>query len=147
MFKHILVVIDRTDEPAGNLSPAIEFARKNQARITFLLRLDASPTLHYSRGALSNPDDPARLRSAIDATMRQTIDTAERLAWAAGLAYSIRTTASRTPLPALIEASSQNACDLIFLTGRQWRELSAEMETPASIPPLTLGPIPVIVHH
>lgn len=145
MFQHLLVPADGSELSSMAMRQAIEFARESGAKITFFFVQPDYPIAFYGEGALIDPATPDKFAELTSAQARDILATAERLATAAGVPCTTRTTISGLIYIAIIEAAQEAGCDLIFMASHGRRGISGLLLGSETQKVLTHSKIPVLV--
>lgn len=146
MFKHILVPTDGSPLSLEAVTRAVSFAREAGARITFFCAVQPAPKMYYGTGAIFDTHTFAMFREKMLSTANDILDAAGKIAENAGIEYGKLALVSEEPYDAIIEAASQNGCDLIFMASHGHRGVSGFLLGSETQKVLTHSTIPVLVH-
>jgi nucleotide-binding universal stress UspA family protein len=146
MFKHILVPTDGSHLSQEAVSWTVTFAREAGARITFVCAVPLFPKMYVGPGAIF-ADNAARIfHENAESTAREILDAAEALAREAGVACTALVLTCDRPYEVIVNAASQNGCDLICMASHGRRGASAILLGSETQKVLTHSYIPVLVH-
>lgn len=146
MFKHILVPTDGSELSREAVLNAIEFARETGARITFLFARAAHQGYFAGEGALYQRMEEDEFNRLSEATARDILDDASRLALAAGVAHEHCSVPSDSPYEAIIQAAATHHCDVIFMASHGRRGISGLLLGSETVKVLTHSRVPVLVY-
>lgn len=119
MYSHLLVPTDGTALSAANVRSAVDLAAAFGARITFLHAVaDFAAT---SDGAVLHTIDPALFEQQALGDTYVVLAKAVASARAAGVPSSALSCTSSRPAEAIVQAATQQACDLIVMASRGTR--------------------------
>lgn len=146
MFKHILVPTDGSALSIDAITRAVSFAREAGARITFFCAIQPAPKMYYGMGTIFDTHAFVTFREKMQSSSRDILATAEKIANQAGVECGTIMLVSEEPYEAIIEAASQNECDLIFMASHGRRGISGLLLGSETQKVLTHSTIPVLVH-
>lgn len=146
MFKHILVPTDGSPFSQDTVRRAVSFAKDAGARITAFYAKPEYPVTYYGEGMLIDPTAPEQFAQLADEQAQTVLDFVEQLCQEAGVACTKLSLVSDVPYEAIIEASKQAECDLIFMASHGRRGLSALLLGSETNKVLTHSTIPVLVY-
>jgi nucleotide-binding universal stress UspA family protein len=146
MFKHILVPTDGSGLSDDAVARAVEFAAETGARITFFYARANYPTQLYGEGALVDPSSPAEYDRATEIAANEILAKCEKAAASRGVNCAKRSAVSDVPWQAIIDASKDTSCDLIFMASHGRRGLSGLLLGSETQKVLTHSKIPVLVY-
>lgn len=145
MYQHLLVPID--DSPLGIelIGQAVEYARSTRARITFLyVRADYMSSME-GEGALFYSMAPDLLRDLALGNIRSVLSKAQAAARARCVTCNTLSMVSDRPAEAILQAASEQACDMIFMGSRGKRGLAAWAMGSVTLRVLADARVPVLV--
>ena len=145
MFKHILVPTDGSEFSQDTVRRAVSFAKDAGARITAFYAKPEYPVTYYGEGMLIDPTAPEQFAQLADEQAQTVLEFVEQLCEEAGVHCTKLTLVSDVPYEAIIEASKQAGCDLIFMASHGRRGLSALLLGSETNKVLTHTKIPVLV--
>ncbi len=146
MFKHILVPTDGSPFSQDTVRRAVSFAKDAGARITAFYAKPEYPVTYYGEGMLIDPTAPEQFAQLADEQAQTVLEFVEQLCEEAGVHCTKLTLVSDVPYEAIIEASKQAGCDLIFMASHGRRGLSALLLGSETNKVLTHTNIPVLVY-
>lgn len=146
MFKHILVPTDGSPFSQDTVRRAVSFAKDAGARITAFYAKPEYPVTYYGEGMLIDPTAPEQFAQLADEQAQTVLEFVEQLCEEAGVHCTKLTLVSDVPYEAIIEASKQAGCDLIFMASHGRRGLSALLLGSETNKVLTHSTIPVLVY-
>lgn len=150
MFKHILVATDGSKFSQDTVRRAVSFAKEAGARIT---ALHAKPEYRlpyhgdYGESAPTyNIETPEQFVKRAEENSQVILGDVEKLCREAGVLCTKLSVTSNSPYEAIINAATENACDLIFMASHGRRGLSALLMGSETTKVLTHTKIPVLVY-
>ena len=146
MFKHILVPTDGSALSGDTVKKAVDFARETGAKITFFYAKPDYPVAFYGEGALIDPTTPEKFAEMTEKQAGEILAAAQDLASAAGVACAVSSAVSDVPYDAIINAATENGCDLIFMASHGRRGLSGLLLGSETQKVLTHSKIPVLIY-
>jgi nucleotide-binding universal stress UspA family protein len=146
MFKHILVPTDGSVLSADTVKKAVDFARETGARITFFYAKPDYPVAFYGEGALIDPTTPEKFAEMAEKQAKELLSAAQGIAAGAGVACDTLSATSDVPYEAIINAATENGCDLIFMASHGRRGLSGLLLGSETQKVLTHSKVPVLVY-
>ena len=146
MFKNILVPTDGSDLSKETVRRAALFAKEADAKIIAFYAKPDFPDYLFGEGALVDPAAPEKFAEMAEAEAQQILDFAEKTCLEAGVSCVKLAVASDIPYEAIIEAATQNACDLIFMSSHGRRGFGALLLGSETSKVLTHSKIPVLVY-
>ena len=146
MFKHILVPTDGSQRSQDNARRAVSFAREAGARITAFYAKPQYPVTYYGEGALIDPTTPEQFAELAEQQAQKNLSFVDNLCREAGVPCTKVTLISDVPYEAIIEAATQGACDLIFMSSHGRSGLTGLLLGSETNKVLTHTKIPVLVY-
>ncbi|HUW36723.1 MAG TPA: universal stress protein [Rhodocyclaceae bacterium] len=146
MFKHILVPTDGSQLSADTVKRAILFAKEVGAKITFFFAKPDYPVAFYGEGALIDPTTPEKFAEMAEQQAQEILAAATQQAQAAGVDCASLSVVSDVPYEAIIKASTQAGCDLIFMASHGRRGFSGLLLGSETQKVLTHSKVPVLVY-
>lgn len=146
MFKHILVPTDGSALSTDTVQKAVDFARETAAKITFFYSKPDYPVAFYGEGALIDPTTPEKFAAMADKQAQDILSAAQKLAAAANVDCAGASSTSDVPYEAIINAATENGCDLIFMASHGRRGLSGLLLGSETQKVLTHSKVPVLVY-
>ena len=146
MFKHILVPTDGSPLSQETTRRAVSFAKEAGARITAFYAMPEFPVTYYGEGALIDSTSPEQFAALAEQQAQEILGFVEKLCQEAEVDFSKLTSTSDVPYEAIIEAATQNDCDLIFMSSHGRRGFSALLLGSETNKVLTHSKIPVLVY-
>lgn len=146
MFKHILVPTDGSALSTDTVKKAVDFARETGARITFFYAKPDYPVAFYGEGALIDPTTPEKFAEMADKQAKELLSAAQGIAAGAGVDCATVSSSSDVPYEAIINAATENGCDLIFMASHGRRGLSGLLLGSETQKVLTHSKVPVLVY-
>ncbi|QXE91629.1 universal stress protein [Geomonas subterranea] len=146
MFRHLLVPTDGSPLSQEAVTRAISFASEAGARITFFCAVQPLPKMYFAEGAIFDAHTCTAYREKMVEAANEILDAAQKRAEAAGVACGKAALLSTEPYEAIIEAATENECDLIFMASHGRRGISGFLLGSETQKVLTHSTIPVLVH-
>lgn len=146
MFKHILVPTDGSELSQETARRAVLFAKEAGARITAFFAKPEYPVTYYGEGALIDPTTPEKFAELADQQAEQNLAFVEKLCQESGVECGKLSLTSDVPYEAIIDASNQAGCDLIFMASHGRRGFSGLLLGSETNKVLTHSKIPVLVY-
>jgi len=146
MFKNILVPTDGSEFSQATVQRAVSYARETGARITALYARPIRMMPYYIEGVADYKTLPATFEEADDKQANEIIAYVEDLCAKAGVSCARRVIKSNVVYQAIIDAASEEGCDLIFMASHGRSGLSALLLGSETIKVLTHSKIPVLVY-
>ena len=150
MFRHLLVPTDGSDLSDGTIRKAVNVARGDGARITFLHVRESLPmtsqVTFYSDTVLFDPAIAEQFKAAEDDYSQSLLDKARAIAVAEGVACTTLTSDNPLIYAAIIETAEQEGCDLIFMASHGRRGLAGLLLGSETQRVLTHANLPVLVY-
>ena len=146
MFKHILVPTDGSPLSQETTRRAVSFAKEAGARITSFYAMPEFPVTYYGEGALIDSTSPEQFAALAEQQAQEILGFVGKLCQEAEVDFSKQTSTSDVPYEAIIEAATQNDCDLIFMSSHGRRGFSALLLGSETNKVLTHSKIPVLVY-
>ena len=146
MFKNILLPTDGSQFSEETAKCAVSFAKEAGARITVFYVKQDYPVCYGSDGYLFDSDPPGRFVEIGEKEAREIVGLVEKLCAEAGVKCSTVIHANENIYKAIIEAATQNSCDLIFMASHGRRGVSALLLGSETNKVLTHSKIPVLVY-
>ncbi|MDR2787811.1 MAG: universal stress protein [Candidatus Accumulibacter sp.] len=146
MFKHILLPTDGSELSQDTARHAVSFASEARATITAFYAKPEYPVTYYGEGVLIDTTSPEKFAELAETQAQEILDYVAGLCREAGVPCNKATATSDVPYEVIIEAATNNGCDLIFMAshGRQgFTSLLLGSETQKV---LTHSTIPVLVY-
>jgi nucleotide-binding universal stress UspA family protein len=145
MFKHILVPTDGSEFSQNTVRKAVSFAKDSGARITAFYAKRKYPVHAYVEGIEIDLTPPPKDKDIEEKQAQLILGFAENLCREAGVNCTKLSVATDVIYEAIIDAATENGCDLIFMAShgrRGWGALLLGSETTKV---LTHSKIPVLV--
>jgi len=146
MFKHLLVPTDGSPLSQATVTQAVAFAHSCGARITFFHAAPNVPAIQGGAGALSDPTIAKAFHEKVDAAANQALSAAAAQSAQAHVACDTVLVHGNQPAEAIVQAASQQGCDLIFMASHGRRGVSALLLGSETNKVLTHCKIPVLVY-
>jgi len=150
MFRHLLVPTDGSDLSDGTIRKAVNVARGDGARITFLHVRQSLPitsqVTFYSDTALFDPAIAQQFIEAEGHYSQSVLDKARAIAVAEGVPCATLTSDNPLIYAAIIETAEQEGCDLIFMASHGRRGLAGLLLGSETQRVLTHANLPVLVY-
>ncbi|MDP1527363.1 MAG: universal stress protein [Rhodocyclaceae bacterium] len=146
MFKHILVPTDGSALSTDTVKKAIEFAREAGARITFFYAKPEYPVSFYGEGALIDPTTPEKFAELAEEQAQTLLASAESQAKSREVPCASVAITSDVPYEAIIAATEQAGCDMIFMASHGRRGISGLLLGSETQKVLTHSTVPVLVY-
>lgn len=143
MYKKILVPTDGSDLSEQASTAAIEFARQCGASIVAFSVVEPYPLVPAAEGAMVI--DPGIETHVLQEFAQQNVDKVAQAAKAAGVECKSATTVSMFPYQEIINAATENQCDLIFMASHGRRGLSRLLAGSVTQNVLVYSTLPVMV--
>lgn len=143
MYRHILVPVDDSDLSVDTVAQAVEFAKRLEARITFVhARGDYGAT---DAGALLHAMAPDEYVQAAAGHARAVLARAEVEASRAGVPYHSVIKTSDHPHEVIVDVAEDEGCDLIFMASRGRTGLRGLLQGSQTRQVLAHASVPVLV--
>lgn len=144
MFKHILLPTDGSELSRTALKAAVAFAKESGARVTGLHVIPEFHTLTYQPEMVQD----TRAQYAIDsaAHSRKLLAEVESHARELGVACATVSLTAEHPYEAIIQAATDNGCDLIAMASHGRRGVKGLLLGSETQKVLTHSQIPVLVY-
>ena len=146
MFTHILVPTDGSQLSQETVRRAVSFAREAGARITAFYAKPEFPVTYYGEGALIDSTTPEQFAELAEEQAQKILGFVEELCKEAGVSCTKLALTNDVPYEAIIEAATQNGCDLIFMSSHGRRGFSGLLLGSETHKVLTHTKIPVLVY-
>ena len=146
MFKHILIPTDGSPLSQETVKRAVSFAKEIGAKVTVFYAKPDFPECFFGEGALVDPGSPEKFAQMAEEEARQILDLAEKFCQNAGVSCQRLSVASDIPYEAIIDAATQNNCDLIFMSSHGRSGIGALLLGSETNKVLTHSKIPVLVY-
>ena len=146
MFKHLLVPTDGSDLSARTVAKAVAFAKESGSRVTFFYAKPDYPVSFYGEGALVDPTTPEKFAEMAEEQAQEILAGALAQARDAGVEGVGVSATSDIPYDGIIQAATDNACDLIFMASHGRRGISGLLLGSETHKVLTHSSIPVLVY-
>ena len=137
MFKHILVPTDGSKLSMEAVIWTVSFAREAGARITFVCAVPQFPKMYLGPGAIFSDEALGRYHENAEGVAREIVAAAGALAREAGVECTMQV---------IVDAATQNGCDLICMASHGRRGTSALLLGSETQKVLAHSHIPVLVH-
>ncbi|MCG2575439.1 universal stress protein [Dechloromonas sp. XY25] len=146
MFKHILVPSDGSELSKQAASKAIEFAKESGAALTFFHARPIRQGYFLGERALFQRLEQDEFEQLGQAEAKEILDAITASALAAGVQSNSVSVASDAPYEAIIQAATDNGCDVIFMASHGRRGISGLLLGSETVKVLTHSRIPVLVY-
>lgn len=146
MFKNILVPTDGSDISKVAVQKAIEFAKIDNARLTFFYAKPDHRVEAYGETMLADPRAPEHYAQMAEERAQKILKEATNAAAAAGVDFASETASTNSVYESIIAAADRNNCDLIFMASHGRRGVSALLLGSETNKVLTHSKIPVLVY-
>jgi len=146
MFKRILVPTDGSQFSQDTARRAVSLAKDAGAIIFAFYVKPEYPSSYYSEGVVFDSTPPGRFKELAEHEAQEIVGFVENLCKEGGVKCSKLVVASGVIYKAIIEAATQNDCDLIFMASHGRRGLSALLLGSETHKVLTHSKIPVLVY-
>ena len=147
MFKHILVPTDGSQFSEATVRRAVSFAKEAGASITALyVKHDYPGAYATNEGFVLESNPPGRIAELAETEAQEILGFVEKLCLDAGVKCSKVVHAPAEIYEAIIEAATQNGCDLIFMASHGRSGLGALLLGSETSKVLTHSKIPVLVY-
>jgi nucleotide-binding universal stress UspA family protein len=147
MYKHILVPTDGSHLSEESAAAAVRVARALGARMT-VLHVVPEPT-SSGLDAWTHDDEAfeAHLEKVLEARGHQYLETVCDMARKAGVPCDCALVRGESPHAEIVVEARARGCDLIMMASHGKRGSDAVLLASETIKVMTLGDIPVLVHH
>jgi len=147
MYKHILLPVDgsRLSEEAARTGIAL--ARAVGARVTALHVVPRTSPPNLESWAHSTPDFATRLDETLVSRGARFVEEIRDAARLSGVACECQVSHERTPHEGILQSAREGQCDLIVMASHGRGGDGAEILDSETVKVVTLGEIPVLVHH
>lgn len=147
MFKHILIPTDGShlSEQAGE--SAVRLARGLGARVTVLHVVPESTSAGIDAWSHDDTQFQAHLRKVLEGRGREYVDTICDMAHKAGVACECALVQGESAHGSIMDQARERGCDLIVMASHGRKGTDAVLLASETIKVMTLGSIPVLVHH
>lgn len=115
MFKHILVPTDGSELSQKTIEKAITFAKEIDAKITFFCAVPQFPVMYYGLGVIFDSNSILDFEEESKSVCKEILNKAQNSATEANVKSETFYLISDYPAEAILEASKQKDCDLIFM--------------------------------
>ena len=115
MFKHILVPTDGSELSQKAVQKAISFAKEIDAKITFFCAVPQFPVMYYGLGAIFDSHSILDFEEESKSVCNEILNKAKEIANNEGVNSETYYLISDYPFEAILEATKQKECDLIFM--------------------------------
>ncbi len=146
MFKRILVPTDGSELSQDAVRRAVVFAKEIGASLCAFYVKAQYPFSYYSEGIVRDSQPPGRFQELTEHEAQENLDFVDVLCREAGVVCTKLTVANEVIYKAIIEAASNNKCDLIFMASHGRRGLGALLLGSETQKVLTHSKIPVLVY-
>lgn len=146
MFKHILIPTDGSQLSKDAVQRAVFFAKKYGARISVLYVKPSATEYSWANGMWVNFPNPALVDEFAERDANEILGSVEVLCWKEGVMCNKLTRTSSAIYEAIIEAATENECDLIFMASHGRRGINALVLGSETHKVLTHSKIPVLVY-
>ena len=146
MFRHILVPTDGSHLSQETVKRAVAFAKETGARITAFYAKPDFPECFFGEGALVDPGSPEKFAQLAEEEAQQILEFVDQQCRESGVSCTRLSVASDIPYEAIIDAATQNDCDLIFMSSHGRRGIGALLLGSETNKVLTHSTIPVLVY-
>lgn len=146
MFKHLLVPTDGSQFSHDAVRKAVSIAKENGARITALYVKEPAPVHYWSKVIWVNVPDPSKFEEYAEQEAKEVLGFVESLCQEAGVAYTGIAQTSAIVYQTIIDAATENGCDLIFMASHGRRGIDALVLGSETHKVLTHSKIPVLVY-
>lgn len=146
MFKNILVPTDGSDLSMLAVHKAIEFAKIDNARLTFFYAKPDHRVDVYGETMLADPRAPESYGRMAEERAQKILKEATNAAGAAGVDSASVTASTNAVFESIITAADRNNCDLIFMASHGRRGVSALLLGSETNKVLAHSRIPVLVY-
>ena len=146
MFKHILVPSDGSELSQDAVRRAVSFAKEAGAKITAFHVKPEYPVTYYGEGVLIDTTSPEKFDELAETQAQEILDFIMELCREAGVPCSRLTAVSDSPYEAIVEASKESGCDLIFLSSHGRHGLTSLLLGSQTQKVVTHSTIPVLVY-
>ncbi len=146
MFKHILVPTDGSQFSQDTARRAVSFAKDAGARITAFYVKQDYPMSYASEGFMFDSEPPGRFAELAEEEGQEILGAVEKLCHEAGVKCTKVTHTHDAVYAAIIEAATNNDCDLIFMASHGRRGIGALLLGSETTKVLAHSKIPVLVY-
>ncbi len=143
MYKHILVVTDRSEYSNKVIKDGIALAKAIGARITVYTAI--LPRIGAEYALVSESSDTASYRRIIEEHVAECLAAAQQQADAAGVPCATLSTKHEQPWRAILDAAALEDCDLIMMASHGRSGLGALLLGSEAQKVLTHSKIPVLI--
>jgi len=145
MYKHILIPTDGSDVAAKAINAGVALAKEMGAKVTGFYAEEPRPMHLYSNGYRIEKDllveFDRRSREYADRSVAKIAEAAK----AAGVEFEACVAKSVKPYQAIIDAATEQKCDVIFMASHGHRGLTGLLLGSVTNNVLTHSKIPVLV--
>jgi len=147
MYKHILIPTDGSHLSEESAAAAVRVARALGARVT-VLHVVPEPT-SSGLDAWTHDDEAfeAHLEKVLEARGQQYLETVCDMARKAGVPCESALVRGESPHAEIVVEARARGCDLIMMASHGRKGGDAVLLASETIKVMTLGDIPVLVHH
>jgi nucleotide-binding universal stress UspA family protein len=145
MFKHILIPTDGSDLAAKAIHAGVALAKEMGARVTGFHAEEPRPIHLHNDGYRIEKELLAELDRRSHEYAERSVARIADAAKAAGVAFESRIVKSVKPYQAIIDAATEQRCDVIFMASHGHRGLAGLLLGSVTNNVLTHSRIPVLV--
>lgn len=146
MFKRILVPTDGSDYSQDAARRAVALAKEGGASLFAFYAKPEYPFSYFSEGVVFDSTPPGRFQQLAEQEAQEILGFVDALCREAGVNCTKLVAASEVVYKAIIDAATQNDCDLIFMASHGRRGSNALLLGSETHKVLTHSKIPVLVY-
>jgi len=143
MFKHILIATDGSELSDRAIRLGVDVAKAVGAKVTAVMALRHIPALYYDVAGMGIPNE--RLEQNAGEFAKRCLAVASDAATAAGVECKTVSVTHEQPYQAIIDAATDNKCDLIVMASHGRSGASAMLLGSETSKVLAHAKVPVLV--
>lgn len=143
MFQHILIPTDGSELSDKALAAGIDFAKAMDASVLVITVVEP---YSYSNLSEYRPESIDQYDSRVKEMAQERLELAREMVERKGVKCQIQAYKSFSPSEAIIQAATENNCDLIFMASHGRQGLAAVLLGSETQKVLTNSKIPVMVY-
>ncbi len=143
MFQHILIPTDGSELSDKALAAGIDFAKAMDASVLVITVVEP---YSYSNLSEYRPESIDQYDSRVKEMAQERLELAREMVERKGVKCQVQAYKSFSPSEAIIQAATENNCDLIFMASHGRQGLAAVLLGSETQKVLTNSKIPVMVY-
>lgn len=147
MYKHILVPIDGSRLSEEAAAAAVEIAKFLHAKVTVLHVVPEPATSGLDAWTHDDEDFEAHVEKVLESRGNEYLATVRDMARKAGVRCECALVRGESPHAEIVVEARARGCDLIVMASHGRKGSDAVLLASETIKVMTLGDIPVLVHH